>query len=343
MAGLLEVAFDVVDAELAQALGEVRHHGVDLVFHHHRRVVQFGLFQRGVQHFVDVGVLGVLLGLFTQGVADAGDQVVQCLVVGADQLGEFVVEFGLFVGLNVVELHMECGRLARVDALAVFRPAQLEVLLLARRHTQQRLVKTGRLHGILLVGRHIPVGLIQHDGLFAALFTCRNDALDVDVEQIAVLAGALHILPAGVFLAVGIEPRVDGLFADLRAVFVHAQGAVVAQLDDRLQRHEERVDHGIERHVHQRTLRVGIDLFLLNRIAIDRLAQILDDFIVERALTQVLGDDVVGRFALAETGDAVVARQLARGTLELFVHTRLVNFHHDLKLAIFLRFGGNFQ
>ena len=127
---------------------------------------------------------------------------------------------------------MEARAFARIDALAIGRPTQDKLFFLARGDPQQRLIKTRRFHRVFLIGRYIPVGFIQHHGLFGIFCPIfgHEHTLDIDIEHVAIGAGPRNLGPTGMLFAISFQPRLNLGLIDFKRLFFDTQGAIFAQL-----------------------------------------------------------------------------------------------------------------
>ena len=172
----------------------VAHHRVDLIFNHNRRIVERAHLDHGIKHAGHKLIFQPVLLACFGAAADAGLEVLKRLKVRTSQLGKVIVEFGLIIRLDLLHGDGEGCFLARIHALPFCGPAQHKLRGLSDAEADQFFIKARRLHGVLLVGRNVPVGLVQHNRLFAA-FYCRDHAADVNGQHVAILAGTLDHLP----------------------------------------------------------------------------------------------------------------------------------------------------
>ena len=243
LAGLAVIAFHILDAKAAQLHLHVIDHGINLVLNHHGRIVEFALGEQGIQHLFQIGVFRLAFGPLTQGGADILFEILDGVNVRSDGLGKFVGDLRFLVRFNVIDLHSETSLLAGVNTLPFGRPSEHKFLFVASLQAQQRLIKPRGFHRIFLIRRHVPIRFIEDDGFSAifaqyggAVFIDQNTA-HIDIQHIAILAGAIDIHPAGLLVAIFIQLLFNSRLINGNGIFFYPQSAVVAQIDVRIEWH----------------------------------------------------------------------------------------------------------
>ena len=305
-------------------------HAVQLVLNHCRRIVELRELHQFVKHTGDVRLRGDGRLLFFHRGGHLGAVCLECLHFGIEQLCKGVIQRRRFIALNLLDIDGEGGLLAGMNALAFGRPGEDEFLRRALLHAKQRRVEAGRIHGILGVGRHVPIGLVEHSHGLVAFGCGRNDALHVNRQHVAIGAGAVNLLPGCVLTAQGFKPLVNRRVINLGHGDFHAQRTIVAQIHGRLQRHNQREDQRVHAHILERGNGIGLDLLLLKRFFVNLLTQFVHELAIEVGKAKLLDDDVIGRLALAETGQAVLAGDLGCGLAQFLIHAFLRNLDLDL-------------
>ena len=113
-----------------------------------------------------------------------------------------------------------------------------------------------------------------------------------------------------------------------------AEFAIIAQIDLRHQGHAELEDEWIQLDIFQGTRIVGLQLFALERLFDDLLAQFIQNLFQERLATKALQDNVIGCTSPAEPRDVVIFGDATRHTAQSAVHPFLVYLDRQLDLTV---------
>ena len=266
------------------------------------------------------GALGGLGALGGQLLLDVRLQLLQGVKLG-HVLGELVVDGGNLLDLDLVDLHVEDHGLARQLGSVVLGEGDVDVLLLARLHADELLLKAG--HEAAGADLQIEVlALAAVEGLAVV------EALEVDVGGVALLHGALHGHETAVALCHLLQTgvHVGGSHLDLR--LGSFKTLVLAQLHLGIHRHGALEHHAVLGAALQLHLGVAhhVQFLLLHRTLVGVGQEDIHGFLIKDLGTVHLLDDLTGCLTHTEAGYVDLTAHLqirfVDGSLEL-LGTRL--------------------